>query len=69
MLRLYGFSAERWQARTGVEPFTHPCYACGAPRTTSIPFVRGRMRGFVAPTCACGHECHPFCCLLDDFGK
>lgn len=60
-----GVSAERWTRRWGVLPFTHPCIDCGRPRTTSIPFVQGNLRGLRAPTCACGNDQHPFGLVRD----
>lgn len=65
--RLYvlGETAERWTVRFGVEPFTHPCSACGRPCTTSIPFVQGTLRGLQAPPCPCGNERTPFALVRD----
>jgi hypothetical protein len=60
-LRVYGTDPARWALRHGLQPFTHPCIDCGAPRTTSIPFVSGEYRGLVAETCACGNDLPPYC--------
>lgn len=55
-LVVHGVTAEEWTKRYGVEPFSHPCEDCGRPRTTTVPFVRGTLRGLRAPACECGAE-------------
>ena len=60
-----GVSAASWTRRFGVEPFTHPCSQCGAPRTTSIPFIQGELRGLAAPVCECGHAQPPYVVVRD----
>lgn len=55
-LYVHGVTVEEWSRRWGVKPFTTPCHGCGAPLTTSIPFVRGTLRGLEAPPCENG--CH-----------
>lgn len=57
-----------WARKYDIEPFTAPCYGCGAPLTTSIPFAQGQRRGLLAPTCTCGTDALPPLCMvtLDD---
>lgn len=62
---IYGVTAEAWTKRYGIEAFTHPCYRCGAPCTTSIPFAQGTLRGLQAPPCVCGHEWPPYALVRD----
>lgn len=62
---ILGISVERWARRWSLHAFTHPCIDCGAPRTTSIPFVQGTLRGLRAPTCTCGNGQGPFCLVRD----
>lgn len=64
-LYVHGVSVEAWTARYGVEPFTHPCSECGAPCTTSIPFVQGELRGLQAPECECGNALTPYAFVRD----
>jgi hypothetical protein len=52
-LYVHGVTVEQWTARYGVEPFTTHCPDCGAPMTTSRPFVQGTLRGLEAPRCPC----------------
>jgi len=65
-LYVHGVSAERWTARYGVEPFSHPCSQCGEMLTTSLPFVQGRIHGLAAPPCKCGNDCTPYAILMED---
>lgn len=62
-LIVHGGNTWQWEQRHGLERFTHPCVACGAQLTTTIPFVirDSPMRGLVAPKCACGNERTPYC--------
>lgn len=55
-LLVHGVTVEEWTKRYGVTPFTHPCYGCGHPLTTTIPFVQGQLRGLQAPKCECGEH-------------
>lgn len=64
-LLIYGITAAAWTKRHGVEPFTTPCYKCGAPQTTSVPFVQGTLRGLTAPKCDCGHPRPPYAMVRD----
>jgi hypothetical protein len=64
-LTVYGVTAEAWSKRYGMVPFTHPCFKCGAPATTTIPFARGTLRGLRAPLCACGHPTPPYVMVRD----
>jgi hypothetical protein len=57
----HGVDPVQWAARYGLEPFTHPCYRCNEPATTSIPFALATLRGLAAPECACGHPTPPYC--------
>lgn len=59
-LDVYGISVEAWTRRWGVQPFTSPCYECGRPLTTTIPFVVGDLRGLRAPACVCGQDRAPY---------
>ncbi len=66
-VRILGMSdaeVDRWAKRHGLEPFTHPCYVCDRPCTTSIPFVVQRtgyrLHGLIAPVCECGHPTPPY---------
>jgi hypothetical protein len=59
-LTVHGISVERWTARYGIKPFSHPCSECGRVLTTTIPFVQGVLRGLRAPECECGNEATPF---------
>ena len=54
-LLIYGMDVTVWCKRWGLEPFTCLC-SCGQSLTTSIPFVRGTLRGLYAPPCVNG--CH-----------
>jgi hypothetical protein len=54
ILVVHGVSVEAWTKRHGVTPFTSPCGNCGRVLTTSIPFVRGTLRGLMSPSCECG---------------
>jgi hypothetical protein len=61
---VHGADPKRWCARYGLEPFTIPCNArCGRDVTTSIPFVRGELRGLIAPVCECGCIDTPYCAV------
>lgn len=62
---VHGVSAEAWVRRYGMTPFTHPCYHCARPLTTTIPFVQGSLRGLQAPTCACGYTQTPYVIMRD----
>jgi len=64
-LFVHGVGAAQWAARYEIEPSTHPCYDCGEPLTTSIPFAIGQLRGLVAPACACGNKSTPYCVVRD----
>ena len=64
-LFVHGVTPEAWSARYGVEVFTYPCSACGAPCTTTLPFVQGQLRGLQAPPCSCGNEKTPFGVVRD----
>lgn len=64
-LLVHGVDARRWAKRHDLEPFTHPCGACGEPLTTSIPFAVGTLRGLVAPACRCGNTVTPYCVVRD----
>ena len=64
-LIVLGVTAEAWADRYGIVPFTHPCTRCKKPRTTSIPFAQGQLRGLVAPKCDCGHPHPPYCIVRD----
>lgn len=65
-LVVYGITAEQWQKRYGVEPFSHPCSECGTMLTTSLPFVEDTIHGLEAPTCECGNVYTPFCFVPGD---
>jgi hypothetical protein len=56
----FGVDANRWAARYGIEPFSHPCIECGAALTTTLPFAQGTLRGLVAPQCECGNKNTPY---------
>jgi len=62
---VHGVTAEAWTARYGVVPYSHPCGRCGRVLRTTIPFVRGQMRGLKAPTCECGNERTPYVVVRD----
>lgn len=64
-LVVHGVTVAEWTARYGVEPFTTPCSDCGAPLTASIPFVRGTLRGLIAPRCTCGNDRTPYVVVRD----
>jgi hypothetical protein len=66
-LVVHGYDAARWAKRYDIQPFTHPCYKCNAPTTTSIAFASGKCRGLAAPQCACGHPSPPYC-IVGDWG-
>ncbi len=64
-LYVYGVTADAWAKRHGIEAITHSCSACGAPLTTSMPFVAGQLRGLDSPTCECGNERTPYVVVRD----
>jgi hypothetical protein len=64
-LMVYGQNAESWANRFGLEPFTHPCYACGAELRTTQPFFCGELRGLIARRCSCGDAWPPYCVVRD----
>lgn len=57
----YGVDPVRWARRHNIEPFTAPCYHCGSPRTTVLPFAQGRLRGLIAEPRPCGMANPPYC--------
>lgn len=59
-LFVHGVTVEEWTKRWGVEPFTHPCYVCQRPCTTTLPFMQGTLAGLQAPVCECGHPTPPY---------
>lgn len=66
MMEIHGVDAAAFAKRHGIEPFTGECYDCQRPRTTSVPFAYGKLRGLKSPTCACGDERGPYCVIMDD---
>ena len=64
-LFVHGIDAAQWAARFEIEPSTHPCYLCGEPLTTSVPFAIESLRGLAAPACACGNQNTPYCVVRD----
>lgn len=57
-----GVTLEAWCKRHDLEPYTRECDTCGQPRTCSIPFAVGQLRGLFSPPCACGDaEPTPYC--------
>jgi hypothetical protein len=65
-LIVHGITVEAWAARYDIEPTTVPCHACGAPKTTSMPFVQGALRGLASPPCMCGDDSRAPYCLVRD---
>ncbi len=65
-LTVHGVDCLTWAARYKIMPFTHPCSDCGRPRTTSVPFACGPLRGLMAPPCACGTKSHCYCVVRAD---
>ncbi len=66
-LTIHGVTAEAWAKRFDIEPCTHPCQNCGVPKTSTIPFARGTLRGLMSPPCAtCGDEAKTPYCLVRD---
>ncbi len=63
VLIIHGVSPEAWAKRHDLAPYTRPCQDCGAPKTSSVPFARGQLRGLMAPPCkACGSDARtPYC--------
>lgn len=64
-LLVHGQDPDAWARRYDIEPFTHPCWRCGASLTTALPFASGSLRGLVAPACACGNTLTPYCIVRD----
>ncbi len=60
-IRVLGADPEKWAKCYTLTPATVECYSCAAPRTTSIPFFAGQLRGLIAPTCPCGDDRGPYC--------
>ncbi len=60
-LQVYGVDPKRWALRWELEPFEAPCRLCGVTRTTTIPIARGKLRGLLAPRCACGNADAMYC--------
>lgn len=52
----FGVDPVSWAKRFGIEPVTHPCGDCGAPKTSTIPIASRTLRGLASPPCACGNE-------------
>lgn len=71
-LVLHGFDPVAWAKRWGIEVKPVACYHCGAMLELTLPFVRGTLRGLVAPPCACGghvgNSNPPYCEVRADGG-
>jgi hypothetical protein len=59
-LYVHGVTAKEWADRHRIEVFSHPCIDCGRPRTISMPFAQGELRGLQAPPCDCGNDQGPY---------
>lgn len=59
-IRLVVGSSEAFERRHGLQRFIAPCQECGQPLATTQPFACGKLRGLIAPRCACGNDVTPY---------
>lgn len=56
-LILYGFDFDKWVERWDLcPPEDIPCPKCGTPRSPTLPFQQGTLRGVLSKPCICGYS-------------
>jgi|SRR5690606_12021651 len=56
-LILYGFDFDKWVERWNIMvPDPVPCPECETPRTPTLPFRQGNLRGVLSEPCTCGYD-------------
>lgn len=53
LLLIHGADPAAWAEKHSLLPAEFPC-ECGRPRTPTVPFAEGTMRGLQSEPCECG---------------